>query len=118
MDLQGTSTRSSENEDGKDHVECSKLSHKPDWLKKCITKFSLYANLIVGMDDDPYDDEVNKRDFKPKLSKSTKKRLRRQKKKRLALSAKSVQVKKPSPQVIKKQTRKDLKMIMKRLSAI
>lgn len=97
--------------------------------KNCISNFSVYSNIACSQNiHDPYDEEralaeasaENGGEWKQKLSKSTKKRLRRLRKKKLsAQNAKPAQtIKKVAPQVIKKQTKKDLKMIMKRLSKL
>lgn len=95
---------------------------KEEWLKKCVSNFSLYSHLVLNTFEDPYDqsinadDNKNKAEFKQKLSKSTKKRLRRQKKRKqnvLALAAKSSQLKKTNMHSVRKQTKKDLKKIIK-----
>lgn len=84
---------------------------KPSRAEKCISNFSLYSNVII---EDPFDDIER---AKIKQSKSTKKRLRRHKKKKnSALVAKAAQIKKVK--LVKKKAKKDLKIIMDKLSNI
>lgn len=77
----------------------------------CVSKFSLYTNLVSSNSkEDPIDvvEAISSGEFKTKLSKSTKKRMRRVKKKRecrLAMITKT-----------KKQTKKDIKRLARKLA--
>lgn len=116
---------SEENVDNKDdNIRENRMRRRQnEWLKKCVSNFSLYAHLVSNTSEDPFgefDEDIdsinNKIEFKQKLSKSAKKRIRRQKKKKqnkLALSAKPSQMKVTSVQTVRKQTKKDLKKIIR-----
>lgn len=94
--FQDAQPMSTENEDQEELP--SKTRRQRDWMRKCISNFSLYSHILLDRAAD-HTDVGGGGEFKKKLSKSTKKRLRRQKKKRLATGT----------QLIRKQTRKDLK---------
>lgn len=53
-----------------------------DWIRKCVSNFSLYADLVGNRVDDPQEqlEAMRSGDFKPKLTKASKKRLRRTRK--------------------------------------
>ena len=91
-----------------------------EWTRKCISNFSLYANLVGNRVEDPYEEAaaIEQGEFKPKLSKSAKKRLRRQNKKRMndALKLRGAQMKKISLAVTRKRTKKDINKMINKLS--
>lgn len=98
-----------------------------EWLKKCVSNFSLYSHLVSNTIEDPFDckEEIthdnNRIEFKQKLSKSMKKRMRRQRRKKqeaLALSAVTSQMKRINMQIVRKQTKKDMKKIIKSFKKI
>lgn len=85
------------------------MGPKQTQTKNCISNFSSYSHVITK---DPYDD-LSESIQKP--SKSTKKRLRRQKKKRaILLAVQTTQIKKL--QIAKRKKKRDLKIIMDKLS--
>lgn len=92
------------------------------WSKKCISQFSLYADLVGDTRvSDPFDqlEAIESGDFKPKQSKSAKKRLRRLRKKHVVselFRAKAVQMKRISKAVATKRAKKDLKKVINQLS--
>lgn len=91
-----------------------------DWAKKCVSQFSLYASVVGDKVSDPYEqlDSIEAGEYKPKLSKSAKKRLRKMKKKKAAdiFKAKTAQMKRISRTVMLKRTRKDMKKVINQLS--
>lgn len=88
---------------------------KDDWVKKCVANFSLYTDMCLEKIGDPYEEQaaIENGEFKTKVSKSTKKRLRRQIKKK-ALGVKVINLKK----ITKKQAKRDVKSLIDRLSKI
>lgn len=87
-------------------------------IKNCVSNFSSFAHLIDTILDDPIDEMAasDLRAFKVKPSKSSKKRKRKLKKKmdnRLALISKAV-----NEQTLKKQRKKDVKKLARRLAKI
>lgn len=100
-----------------------------DWIKKCVSNFSLYAHLLGTNVEDPYEEAaslqaaIESGQFKQKISKSAKKRLRRQKNKKKSSASnphgiRSSQMKKISLALAKKQTKKDMKHVIDKLSKI
>lgn len=94
-----------------------------DWIKKCVSQFSLYANLVGNNCHDPSEEAaaIEAGEFKQKVSKSTKKRLRRQRKaNRLKVDSvigrKAAQIKKLNDALAKKKTKKDMKAMIAKLS--
>lgn len=99
-----------------------------DNKKNCVSNFSLYTHLVCnGVINDPFEEEraaaegaENGGEWKQKLSKSTKKRLRRLKKKKLLAQNTKIAptIKKVPPQALKKKSKKDLKILIKKLSIL
>lgn len=91
------------------------MQPKRDKLQKCIANFSLYANIAVDRPEDPLEepDPNNKEPFKVKLSKSAKKRLRKQKKLKMSSFEKQLKL-----QIIKKKTKLDMKAIIKKINKL
>lgn len=120
-DQQSTPTMTDNNNcnNGSNNKKSSTLNRSLD-KKNCVSKFSLYANLIDNNCEDPYEQvaAIEAGEFKLKLSKSAKKRLRRQNKKKKLndpIGIRSVQMKNLNLALAKKQTKKDIKKMINKL---
>lgn len=95
-------------------INQKKRDRRKEKIRNCVSNFSLYASLMASRRSDPFDENPeNEEPFKVKLSKSAKKRLRRQRK--LKLSSLEKQVK---SQIIKKKTKLDMKSIIKKINKL
>lgn len=97
---------------------------RQDWIRKCVSNFSLYGDLVGDKVDDPHEQlqSIEAGEFKPKLSKSAKKRLRKMKKKKQTAaeifkkSMKSALDKKLEKLIKLKRSKKDMKIMINKLS--
>lgn len=95
-----------------------------DWLRKCVSNFSLYSDLVGDQIEDPNEQlkSIELGEFKRKLSKSAKKRERRQKKKKQTAaelfekSSKLSQIRKLDKILKMKRAKKDMKKVINKLS--
>ena len=95
-----------------------------DWIRKCVSNFSLYGDLVGDRVEDPLEQlqSIEAGEFKPKLTKSAKKRMRRMKKKKqttaeiLKRSMKSSLDRKIEKLVKLKRSKKDMKIMINKLS--
>lgn len=107
-----------------DNINDGRNRRREDWVRKCVSNFSLYGDLVGDKVDDPHEQlqSIKEGDFKPKLSKSAKKRLRRMKKKKQTTAEMFRKIKKTAidkkiEKIIKlKRSKKDMKIVINKLS--
>lgn len=93
-----------------------------DWIRKCVSNFSLYSHLVGDRVEDPHEQlqAIESGEFKAKLSKSAKKRMRKKRKMTTAdvfkKSTKSATNKKLERLIKLKRTKKDMKIMINKLS--